>query len=183
MKNEKKEMPAKFVRECLDYDPDTGILTWRWRPDSHFTSKESALRSNARFAGNIAGSDTGSGYSAVFISGSRMYSHRLAWIITFGDLSVDLEIDHISGRRGDNRLVNLRAVSRSENHKNTKKPRTNSSGRIGVSWHKASQKWRVDIKVDGKGKSLGVFQDFEDAVLARKSAETELGFHPNHGRS
>ena len=44
------------------------------------------------------------------------------------------------------------------------------------------QKWRAQIRVDGKRKHLGYFDTFDDAVAARKAAEIEHNYHPNHGR-
>jgi hypothetical protein len=183
MKAEKRMPSAEAIRECLNYDPDTGILTWRWRPDHHFASKASALRSNAKMADTIAGSGNGHGYRAVCVFGRKISSHRLAWIIVHGDLDDGTEVDHISGGRSDNRLVNLRAVSKSENHKNAKKPCTNTSGRIGVSWHKATGKWRASIKVHQCVMHLGVFDDLSAASEARRQAELKFGFHENHGRN
>ena len=53
---------------------------------------------------------------------------------------------------------------------------------MGVSWHKAGQKWTAQIKIKGKKKHLGSFLDKKDAVRARKQAEVEYEFHANHGR-
>jgi hypothetical protein len=66
--------------------------------------------------------------------------------------------------------------------RNAKKPITNSSGYIGVNWHKSAKKWMAQIKVNRKNIYLGLFTNKEDAVEARKEAEVEHGFHKNHGR-
>ena len=42
---------------------------------------------------------------------------------------------------------------------------------VGVGWHKQRGKWRARIKVNGKDKSLGLFEQYSDAVIARKNAE------------
>lgn len=70
------------------------------------------------------------------------------------------------------------------NMRNMKRSRRNKSGVTGVRWDKASSRWHVQIG-DGRGKNrhVGLFTDFEQAVAARKSAETKAGFHPNHGRA
>ena len=93
------------------------------------------------------------------------------------------QIDHIDGCRKNNRISNLRDVRHQDNGKNTKLPSTNTSGRIGVSWHKAAKKWGVSIKADDRPIHLGLFVSFEEACAARKAAEEKYGFHPNHGRS
>ena len=92
------------------------------------------------------------------------------------------EVDHIEGTRNDNRLAKLRDGSNGQNRKNIKLPRNNTSGAIGVSWVKNINKWRAYINFDGKRIGLGCFDDINDAVFARKSAEAEYGYHPNHGR-
>ena len=48
------------------------------------------------------------------------------------------------------------------------------SGHVGVAWHKGHQKWIAYITVSGKQKYLGVFNDLEDAIAARKKAEKEF---------
>ncbi len=93
------------------------------------------------------------------------------------------ETDHISGVRTDNRLGNLRSVSGAENNKNKQIPSDNTSGTIGVHWHKRSGKWQAQIKADGKREHLGYFHNKDDAKAARLSAEARLGFHENHGRN
>jgi hypothetical protein len=47
----------------------------------------------------------------------------------------------------------------------------NKSGVTGVIWHRRSSKWRAFIRINGKQIELGLFDRFEDAVVARKEAE------------
>ena len=49
--------------------------------------------------------------------------------------------------------------------------KNNTSGYTGVTWHKLSQKWQSEIRVDGKKIYLGLFINLEDAIEARKQAE------------
>jgi hypothetical protein len=178
-----KTITANIIRQALDYDSTTGIFVWKNRPVDHFTNDVSAKKSNTRWAGKQAGSiNKVHGYIGIFLFGRRMQAHRLAWIISNGDISLG-EIDHINGIRSDNRIENLRLVTRSENHKNTKRPKHNSSGFIGVSWHIGCNKWQAYIKINGKVRYLGMFDHLDDAVNARHLAEKTLCFHKNHGRS
>ena len=63
------------------------------------------------------------------------------------------------------------------------KQRNNTSGVNGVSWDKKSQKWRPRISDDnGKHVHLGRYADLADAVNARKAAEAQLGYAPDHGK-
>ncbi|HEF7276356.1 TPA: HNH endonuclease, partial [Yersinia enterocolitica] len=89
--------------------------------------------------------------------------------------------DHIDHNRVNNRLNNLRVVTNKQNNQNRTRPSNNTSGTIGVYWNKFSRKWHSIIVVDGKEKSIGYFDDINNAVTARKQAERERGFHPNHG--
>ena len=92
------------------------------------------------------------------------------------------QIDHINGVRDDNRRENLREVDGFENHKNTKKNHNNTSGRTGISFNKRHQKWVAYIGGQNGSIFLGYFKDFEKAAAAREAAESEIGYHANHGR-
>jgi hypothetical protein len=107
-------------------------------------------------------------------------AHRVAWAIHFGEWPKF--IDHINGDKTDNRIENLRAVSFVENTRNRKRPTNNSSGHAGIYWHTKERRWVARIG-DGAGrKRLGSFLNLDDAVAARRKAEVDLGYHPNHGR-
>jgi hypothetical protein len=80
------------------------------------------------------------------------------------------EIDHINGDRSDNRIDNLRAVTRSENQCNRGVLANNTSGYPGVSWHKKSNAWLVRVMKDGKTRLQMYFKDFELAALVASEA-------------
>ena len=65
--------------------------------------------------------------------------------------------DHINGDKTDNRLANLRDVTRLENARNMPRPKNNTSGVLGVSWSKSHGKWAARIKVEGRKLSAGHF--------------------------
>jgi hypothetical protein len=81
--------------------------------------------------------------------------------------------DHRNQNKLDNRKENLIMCTQKENNRNMPKRATNTSGFIGVSWHKAAQKWTAQITIDGKSKYLGCFQNKEDAIVVRLKAEKE----------
>ncbi len=178
-----------LLKRLLKYDPDTGLLTWLWRtpdlmeakPGSKHSATRRASMWNARYAGTPAYTAADDkGYLTGKLFGRTYKAHRVAWAIAKGAWP-DGEIDHINGVRDDNRLVNLRGVSRQENNRNARRRRDNTSGVCGVYWHKGKQKWRAHIKVDGRKVHLGYFPEKTDAIAARQAAEIEFGFHPNHG--
>jgi hypothetical protein len=78
--------------------------------------------------------------------------------------------DHINRQRFDNRRANLRPVSLEQNNMNRGKQKNNTSGYMGVSWHKQGKKWRVRFRADGKYRSLGLFDDKKEAALAYNEA-------------
>jgi transposase-like protein len=71
-------------------------------------------------------------------------------------------VDHINHDGLDNRRSNLRLCSTQVNNWNTRKKRSNTSGYIGVSWHKAGGKWRATF---GQ-KHIGGFDSKDDAARA-----------------
>jgi hypothetical protein len=79
-------------------------------------------------------------------------------------------------------LSNLCNGNCSDNQKNRRLPRNNTTGVHGI-WEDARGRWRAEINTDGRRVSLGSHATKESAVAARKAAEREYGFHPNHGRA
>lgn len=80
-------------------------------------------------------------------------------------------IDHINHNTLDNRKINLRIVTSQQNSMNHKIFRNNSSGITGVRYSSLNNKWLARITYNYKDILLGEFDDFEDAVIARKNAE------------
>lgn len=172
-----------YVDEALAYDPETGVLTWRERPLHHFKHALAQRCWNNRFAGKVAGNKhVKRGYLEVKLLGAMRKAHHLIWLLVHG--YPPERIDHENGQRAYNRLTNLREVTRVENGRNQKRPVTNTSGHAGVSKDRRGGKWRAYIKDDnGRNISLGYYHDLDAAVAARKAAEQQLGYHPNHGRN
>jgi hypothetical protein len=77
------------------------------------------------------------------------------------------QIDHIDGNKTNNRIENLRDVSRSVNLLNQRLPhRNNKSGYLGVDWIPKAKRWRAQLKVAGIKKTLGYFLTAEAASTA-----------------
>lgn len=95
--------------------------------------------------------------------------HRL--VMDNPDKSYD--IDHIHGEssRNDNRKSNLRIVTRSQNEMNVGICKNNTSSVTGVNYHKLTGKWIARIGINNNRIQLGLFDNFDDAVKARKQAE------------
>ena len=183
-----KELPSpELLRKLLRYEPETGKLFWRERGVEMFSDgKQSAEwacnRWNSRYSGKEAFTAIDTyGYKKGSIFKTSYLAHRVIWAMVNGEWAE--EIDHIHGVRCDNRMSELRAVSHKENARNQRKPSNNTSGAIGVCWHKSRERWVANVKINGKVKFLGYFTDFDEAVTIRKDAEAKYKFHENHGRA
>lgn len=106
------------------------------------------------------------------VSAHRVACHLLGYDISKG------EVDHIDGDGTNNKASNLRVVSRSVNRRNSAISSANTSGMVGVSWHKHQKKWEVRVC----GKMVGYSRDFFEACCIRKSYENKAGgFTVRHG--
>lgn len=170
----------EYLLSVLEYNPDTGVLTWLPRPESMFNSHREFKRWNTRYAGMQAGFTNEEGYVSVKLNGRDHAAHRL--IFKMLSMECPHEIDHINGKRSDNRISNLRSVTLAENMKNKRIYVNNSSGVSGVGWYKKYSKWRARIHVKGKSILLGYYDSLGAAIEARRSAENTYGFHKNHGK-
>ena len=83
------------------------------------------------------------------------------------------KFDHINRNPLDNRKSNLRPCTISQNGMNAKIPKDNTSGYIGVTFHKATNQWRARISINKCRKELGSFENKEDAIRARLKAEAK----------
>jgi len=177
--------PPELLRKLLRYEPETGDLFWMARTPDAFSCPRriqswECNRWNSRHAGKEALASHNNGYKSGSLLGSWCLSHRAIWALVYGEWP-EQDIDHINHIRDDNRLVNLRAVSRKENTRNQVLRRTNKSGVMGVHWDNARTKWISRISSGGKRLNLGAFDNKEDAVMVRMNAEISLGYHANHG--
>lgn len=176
-----EDLTAERLRAVLQYDPETGIFLWKDRPRSDFKRSQGYGAWRQRCLGKEAGSSSGHGYRRISIDCVEYFAHRLAWLYVHG-IWPSQHIDHINGDGCDNRIANLRDVSNTDNHRNTRLTKTNSSGVLGVR-HTPYGTFSATIWENAKIIHLGSFKTKEEAIAARKAAEQRLGYHPNHGRA
>jgi hypothetical protein len=165
----------------MDYDPDTGRLTWKPRPEEMFPEhnrKSVAAAWNAKNAGKEACACIDGGYKQGGLFYNKMKAHRAAWAIMTGQMPAG-QIDHINGDGTDNRWENLRLVDTKENARNQKKHVTNTSGYTGVSWN--GRKWEAYYWSGTNNKTLGKFDCVHAAGEAARKKREEMGYHANHG--
>lgn len=182
----RKDVPSpQVLRDLLEYDVETGALSWRPRAERFFLgsargSDVAARVWNARYAGRLAFTSLGShGYLQGTVRRHVMLAHRVIWMIQTG--LIPHKVDHINRRRTDNSWANLREVTDSENSRNVTLGKNSSTGATGVSFRNDTQKWVAHI-TDGRTHHLGCFGSFDEALTARRSAEVERGFHNTGGR-
>ena len=120
------------------------------------------------------------GYKQGSLQGGRYLAHRIIWKMIYG--TEPNEIDHDDQCGSHNTLDNLFEKSHQENMRNQRRRKDNTSGTTGVYWQSKTRKWWAYIRHDGRMKVLGGFEKKAEAITARKSAEVEHNFHPNHGR-
>lgn len=169
MTNVRKDKPTyEVVQALISYDPETGVFTRLWRDDMH-------PNWNAVYAGKRADMlRPPRGYFNVKINKVLYRAHRVAWLLTYGAWPPDdLDVDHIDGDKGNNRIANLRLATRAENCWNSKSRKGASSSAKGVS--KASKnRWSAAICTNGVKVQLGSFGTEEEAAEAYKLAASKM---------
>lgn len=143
-----KPIDVEAVKSRLAYDPESGLLTWK----SHFHLSK---------IGAVAGTTDRKGYIAIKFDGRRYYAARLAWILFHGkDIEPSNVLDHIDRSRDNNRIVNLREVTHSENALNRGTWLGESEPR-NYTRHKTG-KYQAQVN----GKYLGLFETKDQAASA-----------------
>ena len=160
------EIIAARVRELLHYDPTTGIFTRKIR-----TAQRHKVGDRADF---LVTSGNSEGYHRVSFDSERYLAHRVVWLYVHGKWP-ELDIDHINGDKGDNRLENLREVDRRTNLENQRLPKgeNTSSGFLGVTVRNKCR-YIAKIQTDGKTIYLGVFDSGQEAHAAYLVAKRKL---------
>lgn len=162
-------LTQKRLKELLNYDPETGVFTWK------------VYRNYNALPGDVAGSVGNHGYAKVSIDGKSYLQHRIAWLYMNGYLP-NKEIDHKNNIRTDNRLLNLREATHSENQRNSRKGKNNKSGLKGVclASNPSETKGRYYAYIGYKGKQLylGRYRTAEEAhkVYCKKALELHGDF-------
>lgn len=148
------------LKEVLEYNPDTGVFTWKKTVNSRAV------------VGSIAG-HLDYQYIQITIYGKKYRAHRLAFLYMTGEWPKEL-VDHINQIKDDNRYTNLREATVSQNNMNSKKPKNNKSGYRGVHWDTTRNKWVARIKYKSKYRYLGRYTDIKEATEVYKKAAFEL---------
>ena len=158
-------MNQNELKELLHYCPETGVFTRRKTIGRH---KAGAI-AGAKPTGYLK-------YISIHVARQRFLAQRLAWLYVYGEWP-SADIDHINRIKTDNRIENLRQVTRSQNMQNVWLHKHNTSGHKGISWVEKLKKWRVYLFVQRKQIYIGLFTDFDSAVAAYRAAATQHHTH------
>jgi hypothetical protein len=140
-------LTAEELKEVLSYDPDTGEFRWK-------------VRTAVRNIGDLAGYFDSNGYRRIQVNHNDYKAHRLAWLYVNGSFPKHF-IDHINGKKGDNRISNLREATMRENQCNRKLHR---DGRLhGTCYSKQINRWISSIRIGERRKHIGCFSSEEAA--------------------
>lgn len=125
-------------------------------------------------AGARVVSKTSSGYLRVYVDNKRYLVHRLLWVYRGGSLTTQCKVDHRDGNQLNNRDGNLRLATHAQNMQNTKQLSNNTSGIRGVSWHKASRQWLVQVNHNRQYHYGGLFRTLDEAGAVATALRARL---------
>ena len=172
---------SKELWGLLDYDPDTGSLTWKPRGVGTRTGRTW----DARYAGKEAGTKLtqvkgGAPHQIrVLIESKRYGAHRLIWKMMTGEEPPRF-IDHKNGNPWDNRWENLAAGDDGRNQRNRSPI---SRGRPpGVHFVKARGRWLAYGRERGRVVSLGYYrpEDYDLACMEAMEFRVGQGYSKRH---
>lgn len=150
--NRTEEGYREFIKENVLINEETGCWEWQRSKDEN-------------------------GYGQIGYEYRPTRAHRIAYKYFVGPLLKGMHIDHRCRNASCCNPDHLRQITASGNaqHK-VGNPAHNTSGHVGVYYNKQSNKWYARINVDGKQISLGSYDTFERAVIAREEGEEK--YHP-----
>ena len=151
--------PLEELKEFLDYNPDTGIVTW---------IKARGKRSD--LVGKEVGCIDKQGYREFRFNGVLYFINRIAYYMYHSE-DPPCGVDHQDRNKSNNKIDNLRLATTSQNAMNKAVHKNNKSSATGVYWHKKNKRWSASICLNGKSIWLGSFTNKEDAIQARIEAE------------
>lgn len=156
-----KKPSYEDVAKILDYNPKTGKFFRRINTSP-----------NGRI-GEVNGYITKQKYRKTSVCGIQLYDHQLAWLLFYLKWP-EKQIDHINGNRQDNRILNLREVTVSQNALNRSYQANSKTKHKCVHWKSDKKKYRVKIGIGGKYHHIGYFKSLDEAIKARDKAIKKL---------
>ena len=145
-----------------------GVLLWKVRP---------AMRK--RIGDAVGGTN---GTKQPYLRGRykehRFLVHQVVFLMQHG--YVPECIDHIDGNIHNNKIENLREVTKMQNSHNSKIRKNNSTGVPNVFWYEKTNRYLVKVVANKKTAFTGYFKNLELAELVASEARTK--FHNGFNR-
>lgn len=141
------------LKDILVYHPNTGVFTWK------------ITRSPNAQEGSLAGTVNNDGYIVINTGSRQITAQRLAWYFIHGVWPTH-QVTHINGKKDDNRIENLKEVTRSELSVNSNSGRKSSTGVKGVTYNKANDRYIAQISRKHVTMYIGSFKTLNEARLA-----------------
>jgi hypothetical protein len=161
MSKPKDDIDHDYLKSIVIYNPDNGLFEW----------KNKKYKSSKKHIGYVSEN----GYVIIDIHApnnarpKKYRAHRLAWLYFYGEWPKN-DIDHINGDRTDNRIINLRDITRRQNLQNMEKHRNGKlpgATRVGEKWQSQIQKGKETF-------FLGMYETELEAHLAYRLAEKSI---------
>ena len=153
----------KYLQECFNYDPHTGILVWGDRPAHHFKTLTAFKTYNTKSKGKAAGSINRAGRRIVsVVKGEQFIATRVIWKMVTGEDPPDF-IDHENQIKDDDRWSNLRAATKAQNEYNTGVRKNSRTGYKNVCFSSRENLFRAYITKDRKQYHIGYYSSPEAA--------------------
>ena len=160
---------AKCFADLFSYDDVDGSIRWLVpRPKRKVGDEAGSIRSDGRYK---------TVHATICGKKKRYYAHRIIWELNNGKIPKDMCIDHIDGNGINNHINNLRLVTRSENQRNSRLPKNNTSGQMNIHKHNDGA-----FNVAVCGKYIGRSKNIAEAISMRDLAQKGFSCHQNHGR-
>ena len=154
-----------LLKETLSYDPEKGLFIRIKRTSNCIKANEIACRLNSF-----------NNYRQVVFMGKTYQAHRLAWFYVYGVFPSG-QIDHINRNKSDNRLVNLRDCSISENKQNSGLYKSNKSGFKGVRFNKLRNSyeafWKINYKQFTKSFAVNKYENAKQLAIDYRNKMVE----------
>jgi len=166
------------IHNDLDYEVFLPIENY----DNYFVSNFGNVK-NSKTNKIMKQSNNKDGYKKIGLTknGKQKYFliHRLVGKAFLENPDNKPVIDHIDNNPANNNVKNLRWATSKDNSANQGKSKNNKSGFKGVAYHKPSNKYRAQIRINGKIKHLGYFETAEEAskVYEAKAKEIHKEFY------
>lgn len=155
------------LKEAFVYYPESGDLRFK---HTTLSGKEGDLATYAHSGG----------YLSVSVGKKQLLAHRVIYMMMTGEWPEF--IDHIDHNRANNAWSNLRSVKQADNNRNMPIQINSRTGITGVCLHQPTGKYRSYITCNGKQKHLGLYGSIAAAQAAREHANSQFGYHINHGK-